>query len=293
MKKTRLCLLLCFLLLPLAAGAQSERIQVGEDIVVEEGEVVSEAVCIGCNIEINGTVEGDAVAVAGDLDIRGTVGQDAVAVFGSVTLAPGAAVDQDAVAVFGQVDRDVTAMVGGETISELPLPFGGLAGLLVFLLVLALVTHIILVVITYLIAGERRVQILAETLRARAGASLLAGLGIVVAAIVLFILAAWMGPVAPVVYVAAAVALGVTLVVGYTGLCYWMGRLLTKSSAGLLAVLLGVLLVTVLQFVPLVIFVFHLLSLGCAALSGFGQHSNWLPQQLGGQPATSTPSTAD
>jgi hypothetical protein len=306
-----LCLLL-LLLGPLTAGAQDERLSVGEDIVVQENESYHEVVCIGCSIRILGTVSHEAVAVGGDIEIESSVGheavavagsirlgpnasvgQDAVAVFGSIEMLPGSEVGQDAVAVFGRVDRDVSALVGGETISELPLPVGGLAGLILFLFVLSLITHLLLVLITFLVAGRARMDVIAETIRVRAGASLLIGLGIAVAGVILFIMAAWMGPAGPIVAIIVAVAVGVTLIVGYTALCYWVGRLITQRGAPLLAAMLGVLVVTILQFIPFVLPVFHLLALGCAALSGFGQHTHWLQQQFAGQAAAPPPSTAD
>lgn len=307
--------LLCLLLLllgPPAAGAQNERVSFGEDIVVEENESFHEVVCIACSIRILGTVSHEAVAVGGDIEVESSVGldavavagsirlgpnasvgQDAVAVFGSIEMLPGSSVGQDAVAVFGRVDRDVSALVEGETISELPLPVGGLAGLILLLLLLSFFTHLILVLITFLVAGRARMDVIAETIRVRPGASLLIGLGMVVAGVILFIMTVWMGPAGPIVAIMVAVALGVTLIVGYTALCYWVGRLLTKRGAPLLAALLGVLVVTLLQFIPFVLPVFLLLALGCAALSGFGQHTNWLQQQFAGQAAAPPTSAAD
>lgn len=305
-----LCLLL--LLGPLTAGAQDERVSFGEDIVVEADQSYLEVVCIGCSIRILGTVSHEAVAVGGDIEVESSVGheavavagsirlgpnaavgQDAVAVFGSIEMLPGSSVGQDAVAVFGQVERDVTAMVGGETVSELPLPVGGVAGLILFLFVLSFPIHLILVLTTFLIAGRARMDVIAETIRTRAGASLLIGLGMAVAGVILFIMAAWMGPVGPIVMIITAVALGVTLTVGYTALCYWVGRLITRRGAPLLAALLGVVVVTLLQFIPFVLPVLHLLALGCAALSGFGQHTHWLQEQVAGQAAAPPPSAAD
>lgn len=278
-----LLLLALWLLLPATARAQNDRVQVGEDILIAESESVGNVVCVGCSIRILGAVSQAAVAVGGNIDVEGAVGEDVVTVGGTVRLRPGASVGQDAVAVFGTVEREEGAAVGGQVVSEAALPVAGLAGLFLFLILLSVVTHLILVLLTFLIAGQARMETLAGTVSARPGLSLLTGLGLLVGFVVLCIVAAFMGPAAPFVYVAAALALAVTLLVGYTGLSYWMGRLLSKTWAPVVAVLVGALVITLLQVVPLVLPVFALLALGAAVLSGYGSDTDWLSRQMAGQ----------
>jgi hypothetical protein len=304
--------LLSLLPAQLRAQGSDQRIRYGEDLVIEAHESVGEAVCVGCSIYVHGSVARDAVAVGGDLEINGAVGQDAVAVggsvrlggtaavgqgvvavAGSVDLGPGAAVGQDVVAVLGKVERAPSASVGGDVIPIASLPVSGLLGLLLFFFLAAVVTHLVLVLLTYLIAGERRVETVAAAVRERAGLSLLTGLGMLVGAIVLFIVAALMGPVAPVLALLVCLALFLALVVGYTGLSFWVGRALARESAPLLAVLIGALIITVLQFIPILgafaCLAFFLLALGSAAVSGLGSGTNWLPQQFAAQPAGTPP----
>ncbi|MFQ5696315.1 MAG: hypothetical protein ACE5HB_10030, partial [Terriglobia bacterium] len=293
-----------------AVRAQDDRVQFGQAIVIEAGESAADAICFGCSILVRGRLSGDAVAFGGriqvegsvgadvvafggSLDINGSVGADAVAVGGSVRLGPNAEVENDVAAVGGRVERDPQAKVGGQVTSGGPMPvsMGGLFGLVVFFFVGAAVINLVLVLLGYLIAGQRRVETLAGTVRERAGLALLAGMGVVVGAVALFITSAFLGWVAAIVAPLVALALFVTLVAGYTGLSAWLGRVVAPTIAPLLAVLLGAVLITLLQFIPLVGFfaflAFGLLALGSATLSGYGTAADWLPRQFA--PRTSGP----
>lgn len=299
--------LLAFCLGAAPARADDDRVQFGSAIRVADGETVGDAVCFGCPIRIAGTATGDVVAFGGGVTIEGEVGGDVVAFGGGVLLGPKARVGGDVlafgggtelgsesevggeVATFGgRVNRDPSALVGGGISTNAPLPVASLGGLLFLLLAITVIGNLILVLLTYLIAGQRRIETLEATIRGRAGLSLLTGLGVVFVAVFLFVLSAFLGPVTPVLAVLVAVVLILTLLVGYAGVSYWAGRLLAKSSAPLAALLLGAVLVTVVNLVPPLCLVFPplllLLGLGSATLSGFGASPNWLPQQLGSRP---------
>ena len=74
-----------------------DRIRIGGDVTVEEGDVV----------------DGDVVAVGGPVVVSGEVRGDVVAVGGGVTLGPRAVVDGDVTAVGGPLHRDPGAQVRG------------------------------------------------------------------------------------------------------------------------------------------------------------------------------------
>ena len=76
-------------------------VQFGDDIIVEEGEVV----------------EGDVVAILGSIVVDGMVEGDVVAVAGELTVGPRGEIDGDAVAVGGGVTKEPGAKVRGETVS--------------------------------------------------------------------------------------------------------------------------------------------------------------------------------
>lgn len=279
-----------FLVLPalaLSASAQSvdlgDQIRFARSIVVASDEQANDVVCFACSIQVDGEAWGDAVAIGGSVRVNGRVEGDAVAVGGSLTLGPESEVGGDATVVGGSINRRPGASVGGEVSVSPGLPVEGLLGILVFLFLLSLVTHVVLALIAFLLAGEQRVKTMGATLRTHAGLTLLAGLGAVVGACIVCFIALFLGPFMLIVFLLVGVAFLLTLIVGYTGLSFWLGRVLAPASEPLVAVLLGAALITLLQLFPIVFPVFALLALGIALVSGFGTAMDWLPKALAGQ----------
>ena len=273
---------LVFLSLPATAwGQKKEPVQLGQDILVEAGEEIGDAVCLGCSIHVRGTLNGDALAIFGGIDISGEGTADAAAIGGNIRLAPGAKLEGDAVAVAGRVERDAQASLGGEAVS---LPYLGRYVLLGLAVIMIL--NVILVCFSYWIAGEQRVTVIASTVREHAGLSLLSGLGVATANIALIIMLVPIWPAALLVIPICLVSI-ITLLVGYTGISFWLGKGITRVKNSLLAVCLGAVLITLLQFIPLLglllFLLFALLSLGSAALSGYGTAPNWLWQRFTSQ----------
>ena len=308
-KTSLLLLLFLAVLLPSALQAR-DRVMVGEDIYVAEGEVLDDVVCTGCSIRVYGKVKDavaiggnieihgeahDVVAIAGRIDVRGKVDGDAVSIAGGLRVHPGAEIRGDAVGVMGRVDIPAGAVVGGEVVSVGQWGQVALSGLLVVLvlfLLAGLVLQPLLVLLCFVIMGEQRIGMLADTARHRAGFSFLVGVGLVIASFVFSILAAFL-PV-PGAHFPFALALFVVLVVGYAGVSYWVGRGLLPSSSALAAALLGAVLVTIIQLIPIIgqiaFMVFSMIALGSAALSGFGTSIDWLVERTSPGPAVRNPS---
>jgi hypothetical protein len=82
-------------------GQRGEIVRMGSDVVIEPGEIVTEVVVIGGDLDVDGEVDGDAVAVGGDVTIGpgARVSGDAVSVGGRLTVAPGAIIEGDEVEV--------------------------------------------------------------------------------------------------------------------------------------------------------------------------------------------------
>jgi hypothetical protein len=82
-------------------GQRGEIVRMGSDVVIEAGEIVSEVVVIGGDLEVDGEVDGDAVAVGGDVTIGpgARISGDVVAVGGHLEVAPGAIIEGDEVEV--------------------------------------------------------------------------------------------------------------------------------------------------------------------------------------------------
>lgn len=318
-----------------AAASAAERVMVGEDIYVREGENLDEVVCIGCNIhvegtvgeavaiggrivvegeatgdlvaiggrvridgkvggdvvsigggvEIDGSVGGDVVAFAGNVDLDGRADGDLLAVFGNIILADGAEVDGDAVAVAGRVQGADGAKIGGTiqsgggTWRQIALP-----GIIVLLLLGAVVFLIALpavAALTHTLLGEERVSVLADTMSLRAGMCFVLGIavwiGSIVAGIVLSIALFWV----PGSESLMSIAFLALAAVGYCGLSHWIGRGLVASGSPMGATVLGAILVTIVQAIPVlgwfIIFpIFGFMALGSAAMSGVGTSVDWL-----------------
>lgn len=82
---------------------------------IEDGDMVR--VGQSLTIEKDLAVGGDAVVIGGNLDILGSVAGDAVVVGGTLHIFPGASVAGDAVAVGGTVIRDAGSAVGGQHVT--------------------------------------------------------------------------------------------------------------------------------------------------------------------------------
>lgn len=107
----------------LAQGQTCTRI--GGDLVVATGESCAEdAVVIGGNLVVQGTVGGNAVAVGGAVEVSGHVGGDVVSVGGEVNLQDGARVEGDVAALGGVSRRAPGAVVQGNILEgSMALPF--------------------------------------------------------------------------------------------------------------------------------------------------------------------------
>jgi hypothetical protein len=187
------------------------------------------------------------------------------------------------VSVGGRVQGADRARIGGSVQSVQPfLPairFGFLLFLAIFLIA-GLVVQPLLAVLSHVILGERRVWVLAETTRSRAGLSFLLGLGLVFGSFMLSIFGAFNPFLAPLLSFPFWMLFFVLLVVGYTGISYWVGRSLVSTAGAIAATLLGAILVTILQLIPvlgwLAFCVFAPMAMGAALLSGFGTATDWL-----------------
>jgi hypothetical protein len=278
---TTILLLLILLSMPKVACAQEgiDRVQLFHNITIETGEEAGDAVCIGCSIRVRGVLNGDAVAIGGGIDISGTAMADVVAIGGNIRLGSGARLEGDAVAVAGEVQRDAQVSVGGE-VTSLP----GLGKLILIVLAAIALFNVVLTLLSYLILGQQRVEILSGILKERAGVTLLVGIGLMTAFVVLCVIFALMGPVTPVMVVVISLALALTLVVGYTGISFRLGRLVSPDSGPLTIVIGGAVLVTLLQLIPvlglLVFAIFVFLALGSAVLSGYGSSTDWFSQRF-------------
>ena len=278
------------LLIPPAWGqGGQDRVSFGQDIVVEQGESVGDAVCIGCSIRVEGTVTGDAVAVGGGITVsgrvkgdavtvggettvsgrvagdvvavggrirlKGAVDGDVVAMAGAIELGPGAAVGGDAVGVFGGVEGVRDGRVAGEVGTIRPIA-AGLASIFVVVLVLCLITALIIQPLLALscaaLLGPQRLDVLARTAASRGLMSFLVGAGVLTTFLLLSLAGIFIPLWIPGIGLPLTPILFVPLVVGYAGISYWVGHGLLPQVNTMLAAFLGAVLVTILQMIPIV-----------------------------------------
>jgi hypothetical protein len=270
-------------------GRVGEVVAIGGRVTIAEGAVVGEVVSIAGGMDVRGEVHGDAVSVIGGSEIYGQIFGDAVAVVGGMELHEGATVHGEAVSVMGGFRRAPGVEVHGQVVQVGP-AMGGLASLaasgivvvIVIVLLLALAIWPIVSFICFAIMGPQRVGIIASTVNERAGMCFLVGLGSWVASIMLSVMIPIMffwipGGLESVV----TLAFFVTAAVGYTGVSFWVGRGMIKGGSGLGATILGSILITFIQAIPIIGWfiafpIFGWLSLGAAILSGFGTSADWL-----------------
>ena len=295
-----------------AAWAQSgqDRVSVGEDLLVERGESVNDVVCVHCSIRVEGEVagdvvtiggritvpgrvRGDAVAVGGSVSLAGTVGGDVVAIAGGVELLPGAAVGGDTVAVLGSVEGARDGRIGGQVTSirsVIPIVASGFVVVLVLCLIAALIFQPLLALLCAAILGPNRLAVLADTAASRGLLSFFLGVGLLLVSFLLSFMGVFIPMWIPGFGFPFGAILFVTLVVGYAGVSYWVGRGLAPRANAVLAAFLGAILVTIIQMIPVLGwiagFIFFLIALGTPVVSGFGTAVDWMGGRPGGRTNT-------
>jgi len=315
-----LLLLLGLICASVAPAHAKERVMFGDDIYVGPEEVLDEVVCVFCSVtidgrvgeavavmggmRINGEVEGDAVAVMGGMEIHGpvggdvaaimggvnvheggSIGGDAAAIMGGVRLADGTNIHGDTVSVMGGISKGAGAVIHGDEVVEgkgLAPAAAVLIGVVLLAgIVLAIALGPLLAALTLAIAGEQRIETVRQTLNQRFGICFLVGIGIFVGGFILSILLGialfWL----PGANTLVTAATFVVSAVGYTGLGLWVGRGLIRSGGAMGATILGSILITFVQLIPVIGWfilwpVFLMVALGAATVSGFGTSVDWL-----------------
>lgn len=262
------------------------------DFVVEAGQTAGDVLCIYCSVRVSGQVKGDVVTLGGGIDIQGTVDGDAIASGGGIRLEPGATVKGDTIAVGGPIETPGQASIGGERISKPWFHVPGqrqlyLSGVAVFV-----IGNLGLVLLAALVLRARRVGVMAGVLRRGPVQALLVGVVLLAVAILLYAIAEYLGPGEDILDVLVSLVLVVTFAVGYAGLSFWLGSKVPRVQGMLRAALVGAVILTLLELVPLLGVLVFLdllaLALGIALVSGWGSAENWLWRLARHHQATAT-----
>ncbi len=284
MKTGKLLLLVALgqILLPskVFADGPPEYVRFARDIIVERGETTGDLVCLWCSIRLGGRSEGDVVAVGGSVEADGDIAGDSVAVGGYIRLGPGVHVAGDAVALGGYLERGPGSSVAGDPVSVPWFYMPGQRQLVLQGAPLFLFGSLALILLVAAILRQKRLQAMASAVHEHPGPVFLASVALWTGMSLLFILFDRFGSAGELLSGVLGVALGVTGLVGFVGLCARAGSRLVTNWAPTTAVVVGGMILTLLQIIPVAgLFVFLALAFiapGCALYTGFGTSKDWL-----------------
>jgi hypothetical protein len=123
-------LLLMVLLVPARAvyaddGAGHGRVVIGQDFTLSSGQTLDgDLVVIGgtASVEYGGVVKGDIVVIGGSLRLDGRTSGNAVVIGGTASVGDRATVGSDVITLGGSLHHETGAHIGGDIITNLPLP---------------------------------------------------------------------------------------------------------------------------------------------------------------------------
>jgi hypothetical protein len=101
--------------LPAFAKGDNDRVSIGSDITIPEGETVGDVACVFCSVHVHGDVSGDVAVVLGSLTVDSDrkIHGDAAIVGGDLNLADGAEIGGDAAIVAGDANVASGATIHG------------------------------------------------------------------------------------------------------------------------------------------------------------------------------------
>lgn len=268
-----------------------------EDVFVAKDEVQDNIIAFGGNVTVEGKVKESIVAFGGTIILSGEVGDSVVGIGSVITLRSTAVVKGDVVSLGGALNKepgcsirgDTVYFKGGEIISKLFR--GGLFSfpLLPFILVLKLISMFIWLLLALVIAAMFPRQLSLASSQIRAAFWPVVGIGI--AALILFtglvIICALLSFVLigiPFFFFLIAVGL-VIKIFGAVVLFYFFGESLgkafgSKTVTPLAAVILGLILISLIKFIPILGFLFSfclsIIAWGAVIRTKFGTTENWL-----------------
>jgi hypothetical protein len=108
-------LLLVLAPLPAFAKGDNDRVSIGSDVTVAEGETIGDIVCIFCSVHVRGDVSGDTVVILGSLTVDSDrkINGDAAVIGGDLRMAEGAQIGGDASVVAGDANLAPGASIHG------------------------------------------------------------------------------------------------------------------------------------------------------------------------------------
>jgi hypothetical protein len=280
-------------------GAQ-QSFTVQKDITVAAGEVQDNVIAIGGNVIVEGRVIESVVAIGGTILIRGEVGQAVVGIGSCITLKPSAIIKGDVVSLGGTLNKEPGCTIQGDTVYFLPSEIGGRlfkGGLFkgIFALplfpiffIIKLIGAFLMLLVTLVVAGLFPRQIVRASGQVRAsfwpvfGTGLL-GIIIYAGAVIFSALLCFVLIGIPILIALIWVGIAIKLF-GRVVLYFFFGESIlkafgAKNVSAIGASLAGLVLVSLIDFIPFVGLLFSLVlnivGWGVVVRTKFGTTENW------------------
>jgi hypothetical protein len=109
--------LLLSITLPAFARSKDDRVGIGNNITVAEGETASDIACVFCDVHIHGDVKGDVAVLFGkvEVDPGRTISGDVAALGADLNMGPGATIGGDVALAGGDANLGPGAMIHGSS----------------------------------------------------------------------------------------------------------------------------------------------------------------------------------
>ena len=210
-------------------------VKTGRDIVVEEYEEVDgEVVVVGGDVTVRGTVTGNVIAVGGDVFVKstGVIEGDAVSLGGKVEKEGGAIIRGERVGVDFFPDRVVPHVLGlpPTTVIKFPPFFGGFGGLALFARIVKIILFLFLGIVVISIVPKHVTKV-KDKVRQDFLKSALVGFAAEILILPIFVLLIVTIIGIPVALLVQPLLILAALILGYTGVSYFIGDKLREGSS--------------------------------------------------------------
>jgi len=288
--------LLCFGFFPLQG---QQNFVSKKDIFVAEGDIQKNVITLGGNILIEGEVKEDVVAFGGSITVKGRVRGSVVGIGSDINLEATAVVEGDVFSIGGVLEKEPGCVIEGDTVyfktSEdiskfLKETFRSIftISFVPIVLIMKLLQFFIWFIIAIVIAALLPRQISFASTQIRKSFWPVFGIGllsitiyvgvVIFSALLCFLLIG-------IPLLLFFVILGIAIqIFGRVILFYFLGETLLKAfgaskKSSLVAVILGLVLVTIVRFIPIIGFLFSfcmsIIGWGVIIKTKFGTTENW------------------
>jgi hypothetical protein len=296
-----LALLLVVAVVPVR-GQESFTLQ--KDILVAKDEVQDNIFAMGGHVQVDGIVRKSVIALGGTITVSGEVKEAVVGIGSGIILTSSAVIKGDVVALGGTLTKEPGCIIGGDTVyfksSEIPAKFfknGFLNFFTLSFVPFILALRLILIFVWFLVAlivvaiFPRQVSLASSQIRFSFWPVFGTGVLVLTVYTGLVILAALFSLLLiGIPILLALIAVGVLIkLFGQVAIFHFFGDSLARAlgnqkATPLLAVILGLILVSFLKFIPILGFLFSfvlsILGWGVAIRTKFGTTENWFRRKI-------------